>query len=208
MPLVPTLGEKKPSESESTLRTFRVDSRIIDLLEIEAKKQGTTINGLACNVLEKYVTIRAKLDHFGLICLTKDEMVAIVNRMDDPFIIEIASKIGGTTAKEIVLRLYGKATPQSFRTYVDEVLCGYQCWASYSGETIDGKIEIRLGHTMGLKWALFLSNYLDSALDSITGKRANFSCVSNYNIIFTIDLTDTKPTAGSLLAAFSTMGQK
>jgi hypothetical protein len=202
MPLVPTLGEKKKGETESTLRTFRLDAHIIERLEEEANKRGSTINGIVSNELKKYVNVTSRMEHFGLLTVTRDELAEIINSMDDEHLVRVASKIGESQVKDIVMQIFGAASPYYFNRYMEMILCGYKGWATYSSEEKDGKIEIRLGHTMGLKWTSFLSNFLDSALYSITGKRANFQYVSNYTIIFTIDMSDASATAGSLLASF------
>lgn len=182
--------------NESTLRTFRLESDVIRGLEGEASKQGATVNGIACKVLRRYVRIGVRLEQFGLMALTKEDIMAIVNSMDDDLIGKVASKIGSTLPNEVILQLFGEVNLENFKKYMETILCGYQGWASYSSEQKDGKLEIRLGHNLGVKWAKFLSNYLDAAQHCITGKKAEFRYVSNYSIIFTINPLDASATSG------------
>jgi hypothetical protein len=182
--------------NESILRTFRLESDVIKGLDEEANKQGATVNGIACKILRKHVRIGTKLEHFGLITLTKEDMLDIVSSMNDDLIMEVATKIGSTLPKEVILQLYGDDSLENFRQYLEKILCGYQGWASYSSEEKGGKLEIRLGHTLGQKWTLFLSSYIDAAHASITGKKADFKYRSSYSIIFTINPADVGATSG------------
>jgi hypothetical protein len=200
MPLVPKLGEKKDI---TMLRTFRLDNHIIERLEEEANKQGTTVNGLVNNLLTDYVNVTTRLNHFGLMVITRTELVEILNSMDDMLIVSIASKIGSTLVKEVLMQTYGAASPYYLNLYIDCILCRYKKWANYSSEENNGSLEITLGHMNGLKWTTFLCNFIDSALFSISNKRLNFIYMSNYTIIFTIDVADVRAPLGFPLNIFS-----
>ncbi|MBM5804560.1 MAG: hypothetical protein FJZ49_00575 [Candidatus Verstraetearchaeota archaeon] len=177
------------SESaESTLRTFRLDADVIKGLEEEAKRQGATVNGLACRVLKNYVKIRAKLEPFGIVCLAKSDIVELINSLDADALAKTASKIGGLIAKEIIIQLYGELSPENFKQFLETVICSFGDWAAYSEDVKEGYYEIRLGHNMGQKWSIFLRNYVDAALMVITGKKTEFKYVSNYSVIFNLKI--------------------
>ena len=168
---------------ESTIRTFRLDAEVIRGLEEEASRQGATVNGIACRILRRYVKIRAKLDPFGILFMTRTAMMEIIGALDDDGIEKVAGRLGGTLAKEMVAQIYGEPSSANFFTFLDQTLCGFMGWATYTEEMKDKYREVRLGHTMGEKWSTFLRSYLDSAAKSITGTRLDFRYVSNYSII-------------------------
>jgi len=176
------------SKGGSLPRTFRLDADIIKGLEEEARRQGATVNGLTCRILRKYVKVSAKLEHFGVITLTKSNMVDLINNLDDKIVSSIASKIGAGTSKELMLQLYGSASIRSFKQFLELVVCGYMDWAFYTEEEKDSELEIRIGHNMGQKWSTFLRNYIEAALFEITHKKADFKYVSNYSLIFHIPM--------------------
>jgi hypothetical protein len=180
--------QKLSQTAESTLRTFRLDADVIKGLEEEAKRQGATVNGLACRVLKNYVKIKAKLEPFGIACLAKGDIIEIINSLDEDVIAKVASKNGGVMAKEIIIQLYGELSPGSFKQFLEDVICSFGDWATYSEDVKEGLLEIRLGHNMGQKWSVFLRNYIDGALMMITGKKTEFKYVSNYSVIFNLKI--------------------
>jgi hypothetical protein len=140
--------------------------------------------------LKKYVRIRTRLEPFGILCLTKGDMVEIINGMDDDMVSKVASKAGKSIAKEIIVQLYGEPTLRNFRQFLNKIICGYQGWASYSEEYKDGRLEVRLGHTMGQKWSTFLQGYIEAALDSVSDDEADFKYISAYSLIFDLKIAD------------------
>jgi hypothetical protein len=205
MPLVPKLGENK--NETSTLRTFRLETYVIGRLEEEANKQGSTINGLVSNLLDEYVNVTARLQYFGLMRITPNELIGIINSMEDEHIVNVASKLGGSLVKEILMQIYGAASPYYLNLYLELILCRYKGWANYASEEKDGTLEVRLGHTYGLKWTTFLCNFIDSALYSINNKRLSFSYASNYSIIFSMDIKDASAPSGFPLGAILKKGK-
>ena len=191
--------------NESQLRTFRLDADIVKGLDYEATKQGATVNGIACRVLKRYIRITTKLDHFGMVALTKDDLLAMISSMNEELIAKVGAKVGGSLVKEVILQLYGDTTVETFRLYLDKILCSYQGWASYTEEEKGDQLEIRLGHTMGQKWAIFLSSYIDAALGSFTTQKADFKYISNYSIIFTISQPEA-PQSGQVMESVDVKG--
>ena len=174
--------------AESILRTFRLDADVIKGLEEEAKRQGATVNGLACRVLKNYVKIRAKLEPFGIVCMAKSDIIEIINSLDEDAVAKLASKIGGLIAKEMIIQLYGDLSLENFKQFLETVICSFGDWASYTEEVKEGYLEIRLGHNMGQKWSVFMRNYIDSALMVITGKKTEFKYVSHYSVILNLKI--------------------
>ncbi len=171
----------------STPRTFRIGSDVIKGLETEARKQGATVNGLACRILRKYITIGSKLENFGVITLTRNDMIDIVDALDEKTLEKLAVKMGSVTAKEVMLQLFGELSVPAFKTYLELVVCGYMNWATYSIDDVAGdenSFEIRIGHNIGRKWSLFLLNFINAGLREITGKKPQCKYVSNYSLIF------------------------
>ncbi len=167
----------------SAPRTFRIDADVMRTLEEEAKKQGATVNGLTCRILRKYVKIGVRLEPFGMLYMPRTHIISLVNAIDDKPLAGIASDMGRRTAKEAILQLYGELSTQSFKQFIEIYLCGYSNWASYYEEDRGSIVEIRMGHSMGDKWSLFMKSYLESALDEMVGKKPNFKYVSSFSLI-------------------------
>lgn len=168
---------------ETAIRTFRLDAEVIRGLEEEAERQGATVNGIACKILRKYVKIRARLEPFGVLYMTKTGMAEVVDSLDEVTVAKVAKRLGGSLAKEMLIHIYGEPSLPNFITFIDKTLCGFMGWASYTEERKKEGIEARLGHSMGEKWTVFLVNYLDSAAKEIVGKGLDFKFISRYSLI-------------------------
>ncbi|MDD1776335.1 MAG: hypothetical protein LUP94_03170 [Candidatus Methanomethylicus sp.] len=173
-------------EASSSPRTFRIDADVMRGLEEEAKKQGATVNGLTCRILRKYIKIGTKLEQFGIIGLPKNDLIELINAVDENTLIRLASSMGSSIAKEIVLQLYGDLTVPTFKLFLSMFICGYANWASYFEDEQDGILEIRIGHSLGERWSAFLRNYIEAACVAITSQQPEFRYVSSYSIIFHI----------------------
>lgn len=168
----------------SSPRTFRIDADVMRALEEEARKQGATVNGLTCRILRKYVKIGARLEPFGMLYMSKDQVAALLNNVDEKNLIAIASDMGRRTAKEAILQLYGELSLQNFKQFIEIYICGFSNWASYYDVERNETIEVRMGHSMGEKWSLFLKTFLESSLEETIGKKPAFKYVSNFSLIF------------------------
>jgi len=77
--------------SESSLpRTFRINADVMKGLEVEAKKQGATINGLTCRILRKYVNVGTKLEQFQILSFPKKDLLDLLNSVDDKAITKLS----------------------------------------------------------------------------------------------------------------------
>ncbi len=171
----------------STPRTFRIGSDVIKGLEAEARKQGATVNGLTCRILRKYITVGSKMENFGIITMTRNDLTDIVDALDDKTLERLAAKMGAVTAKEVMLQLFGELSVPAFKMYLELVVCGYMNWATYStNENAKDRdsFEVRIGHNIGRKWSLFLLNFINAGLQEITGKKPVCKYISNYSLIF------------------------
>ncbi|MDI9643719.1 MAG: hypothetical protein QFX35_00685 [Candidatus Verstraetearchaeota archaeon] len=173
-------------ETTSAPRTFRLDADVMRGLEEEAKKQGATVNGLTCRILRRYVRVGAKVEQMGIVSLPKSDLVELINALDEETIVKIGSKMGGTTAKEIMLLLFGELSVSSFKQYFLTFLCGYANWTTCYEVENEEHIEIRAAHNMGEKWSIFVRSYIESALESTLGIKPEFKYVSNLSLVFRI----------------------
>lgn len=167
-------------------RTFRIDADVMRSLEQEAKKQGATVNGLTCRILRKYVSVGTKLEQFQILSFPKKDILDLLDSIDDKAIAKLAATMGRTTAKEIVLQLYGDLSAKTYLQFLTIYLGGYANWGSFYTEPFDGGFTIRVSHGIGKKWSLFLRNYLEASAIEISAKKPVFKHVSEFSIIMSL----------------------
>ncbi|MBC7120662.1 MAG: hypothetical protein H5T33_03665 [Candidatus Methanosuratus sp.] len=173
-------------EGQSAPRTFRLDADVMRGLEEEARKQGATVNGLACRILRKYVRIGAKVEQMGVVTMPRSDLAAIINALDEETIAKIGSKMGSTTSKEIMLLLFGELSLNAFKQFFLTFICGYSNWTTCYEVEDEEYLEIRASHNMGEKWSKFVKNYIEAALESTIGIKPEFKYVSNLSLVFRI----------------------
>ena len=173
--------------SEASLpRTFRIDADVMRGLEEEAKKQGATVNSLTCRILRKYVNVGTKLEQFQILSLPNKDLLDLLNSIDEKTIAKLAASMGRTTAKEIILQLYGDLTVKTYLQFLAIFLDGYSNWGSFYMEERDGAIKIRISHSLGSKWSHFLKNYLEASSLEVTSQKPVFRHVSDYSVILSL----------------------
>ncbi|MGC8936639.1 MAG: hypothetical protein ACP5KV_04660 [Candidatus Methanomethylicaceae archaeon] len=173
----------------SETRTFRLDFDVLKELEQEARKQGATVNGLVCRILRNYVRVESRANQIGIISFFRNDFIELLSMLDEGKISELGAKLGTSTTKEAILLLFGGLSINTFREFLILFLCGYLKWTSlYEIENKD-YLEIRVRHDMGIKWSLFIKNYIESALISALQIKPEFKCVSNSTLIFRINKT-------------------
>jgi len=170
----------------SSPRTFRIDADVMRGLEEEARRQGATVNGLTCRILRKYVKIGTKLEQFSILSFPKNDLLLIMNSVTDEELARLGLQIGKSSAKEIMLQLFGELSINTFRQFLSLYFSGYANWASFSEERRGDALEIRIGHSLGDKWSIFLKNYLEGAITETLKKKPEFKYVSSYSIILSI----------------------
>ncbi len=173
--------------SEASLpRTFRIDADVMRGLEEEAKKQGATVNGLTCRILRKYVNVGTKLEQFQILSLPKNDLLDLLNSIDEKAIAKLSASMGRNTAKEIMLQLYGDLSTKTLLQFLTIFLDGYFNWGSFYTEEDKGTYKIRISHSLGTKWSLFLKNYIEAASLEAISKKPEFKHVSDYSVIMNL----------------------
>lgn len=82
-----------------------------------------------------------------------------------------------------MLQLFGDLTTQTYLQFLSIFLEGFSNWGSFYTEEDDGGITIRISHSLGSKWSLFLRGYLESSSLEVVSKKPEFKHVFDYSII-------------------------
>ncbi len=171
---------------QSVPRTFRFSSDLVDKLEEEARRQRRSVNGLVCKVLEKYLNVEVFLERFGYLIFPQSIFAKLLEKVDVELLEEIGREIGGETARELILQIWGELTPRNFCRYLEEVMCGCARWANCYIDRIDSGLKIRLGHGYGGKWSKLLRIMVEETARQIPGMKIKFDYVSEYSVVFTL----------------------
>lgn len=163
----------------STVKTIRLTKSLEKSLEREARSRKMSLNSFVSSVLARYDDWDRLAQKFGMMSLPADEVVAILERLSDAQIEEVAKKCGHSIPKAMMDFWFSKITPETFLRYLS-LRMNYQHLVNHEVITdSEGKFVLTARHEHGRKWSIWSCNYLAEAIKSNFGIEAKFEINEN-----------------------------
>ena len=180
----PSVLDKPPTQTKS----FRLESDILDALEVESARRGTSVNNLTSQILRKWVNFDRYLQDFGYVMLSVHDFLRALNSFDDSVVKSLASESGRRFPKDLILFTGQKNDLRTCVKFVETILCDYMRWASYHNSSTEAEFVITLRHNYGSKWSMALESILGEMFETNTGTTPKFTVTES-----TVLMTITKP---------------
>ena len=90
--------EQKLKNGSVTL-ACRLDRTVYDLLKVDAKKKGVSLNSLMNSIAKKYVSWEKYADGIGFIPLAKDTVRLLLENLEERKLLKIADHLGKTITR-------------------------------------------------------------------------------------------------------------
>ena len=173
------------SKKTSTI-TFRLDDLTINKLRDLSKVKEVSTNTLVNQALRKFIDWDVYVPRSGFVSMTKPVLKKIFEKLDDKFVVEIASKIGKSEIEDIVLFMRGKIDLESFLSWYETMMLNSSVQTSHM---IDGNIHsIVLKHDLGRKWALYQTTILELVFRKVLHKNVELEHDQNtIRLVFTTE---------------------
>lgn len=173
---------------QSKIRSFSIDSDALKHLNEVAVIKRTSANALVNSILEQYLETELASEVHGHVSLSSSIFSEMLARLDNSALLEIANKYGKGMGKEIIV---SKSLPMTLDTYVKivrDLICSHARWAAYS-ESSGNDRTIVLWHKFGMKWSVFMAEYLLAALSEYLGgeKAEGIIKISEEHLIIPLD---------------------
>jgi hypothetical protein len=191
--------DKTPTQTKS----FRLDADILDALDMESARRGTSVNNLTNQILRKWVNFDRYLQDFGYVMLSVHDFLRALNSLDDNTIRNLAMETGRRFPKDLILFTGQKNDLKTCIRFVETIICDYMRWANYHNSSTDSEYVITLRHNYGNKWSIALESMLATMFETNVSVRPRFT-VTESTVLMTIEKPqEAKPKATADLESTS-----
>jgi hypothetical protein len=152
----------------SKLRGIRVPVEVEAVLTWEAEQRNVSFNALVGSILKKYAEYDRFVEKFGATTLTHETLQRLLESLDDKAITRLASELGESVPKQIVLFWFKDLTVENFFKFLS-ISSVYKRMMMYDFELRGTSCRVAMRHEYGKKWTLFLRHYFEGAVKSILG---------------------------------------
>jgi hypothetical protein len=187
--------DKVPTQTKS----FRLDADILEALDTESARRGTSVNNLTNQILRKWVNFDRYVQDFGYIMVSVHDFLRGLNSMDENSIKLLSAETGKRFPKDLILFTGQKNDLKTCIRFVENILCDYMKWGAYHTSSTDSEYVITIRHNYGSKWSLALQIVLQAMFDANTDARPKFT-VTDSTVLMIIE----KPEAKEAVAPTST----
>lgn len=148
-------------------RAFKITKALDEAVVSQAEKQGITPSSFINRLLGQYFDWWHYASK-GSAFLTLDRLVlmALIEDLDEEKTSDIARSIALITTRDFLKFRFGKLSPETLFKFLD-MLDGYMHWGDVKTlRREDGAVEVLVKHDMGIKWSIFISEFISSLLSS------------------------------------------
>ncbi len=185
------------SKAPTQTKSFRLDADVLESLEIESARRGTSVNNLTNQILRKWVNFDRYLQDFGTLVLSVQDFLRAINSFDDETIRSLAIESGKRFPKDLILFTGQKNDLKTCIRFVETILCDYMRWANYHSTSGETEFVITLRHNYGSKWSIALESMLTSMFQTNVSIVPRFT-VTESTVLMSIEKVPepkTEPTA-------------
>jgi hypothetical protein len=177
-------GDEAPSrqEGKKVTRAFKITKAMDDAVISHAEKHGITPSSFINRLLGQYLEwwqYASKGSAF--VTLDRRVLMALIEDLDEERIADVARSIALITTRDFLKFRFGKLDSQTVLRFF-EMLDAHMNWGEVKTlKTEEGGLEVLIKHDMGIKWSIFISEYISSLLPSFLGLQtrveySTFSC--------------------------------
>jgi hypothetical protein len=156
--------EKIPTRTKS----FRLDSDILEALDTESARHGTSVNNLTNQILRKWVNFDRYVQDFGYIMLSVHDFIRGLNALDADSSKALAMETGRRFPKDLMLFMGQKIDTKACIWFVESIVCDYMKWSTYHASQNQTEHVITLRHNYGQKWSMALETMLTTMFETNT----------------------------------------
>jgi hypothetical protein len=174
--------DKVPTQTKS----FRLDADILEALDTESARRGTSVNNLTNQILRKWVKFDRFVQDFGYIMVSVHDFLRGLNVQDETTIRTLASESGRRFPKDLILFTGQRNDLKTCIRFVENILCDYMKWATYHTSSTEIEYVLTLRHNYGSKWSLALQTVLQTMFEANTNIKPKFT-VTDSTVLMVIE---------------------
>jgi hypothetical protein len=167
-------------------KSFRLDSDILEALDAESARRGTSVNNLTNQILRKWVNFDRYVLDFGYITFSVHDFLRWLNATDEEMLRHLGQDTGRRFPKDLILFTGQRVDLKSCIRFVENIFCDYMRWATYHNSSNDKEYVITLRHNYGNKWSTTLQSVLQSMFENNFQIHPRFT-ITDSTVLMTIE---------------------
>jgi len=157
---------ESPGKEGTVNASLRISEAAYKVLQKDAKKRNTSVNTLANQILVAYAEYESRLGGLGLLRVTRPTFLQILNAGSDEAMAEAGTIVGEEVTTGVILSSAGEITALLILDWLKRIAT-YSNLVEYTEISHGGKTSVTLEHSLGPKWSVFLSSYVESLFRSV-----------------------------------------
>jgi hypothetical protein len=179
------LSEHRSRHRKTASMTFRIDQNILELLKRESERRDVGLNILVNHILKQYAEWDMYASKAGLISVPKPVVSELFDRMTPQETIELASKVGKRSIRDIALFMKGNMDLESFLSWFEARMKNSSI--EFSHRLANHTHIYVMKHELGYNWSLYHKTLLQLLFREIFGKEID---ISIYNTTLTFQFRE------------------
>ena len=149
------------------IKSFRLDERALEALELEAVTQTISLNALANQLVLNYVNFGRHLKRVGSMTLSQQTFHEFIRYLSEDFAISAGKSLGKTSPQQLITAMNGEINVNRVIDFIHN-LSFIANWFQYSECPTErgNQLKITLTHGMGRNWSQFITHYLLGAFEA------------------------------------------
>ncbi len=173
----------------STVRSFRIDKSLSEILNAEAERMGISVNAMINSVLKQYAEFTRFQSKLDMLIVNREVFKSLLCRLNDEDVYNFGLEMGKDIPNDTILFWKKDITFNGVLEYIEKIVCTYGYIGTYD-ELITGEYKIIvIRHRLEGKGSKFLSGFFRSLLLQTLGIVAEID-ITEYSVKIKLSLSE------------------
>lgn len=175
------------TNSPSTVRSFRIDKSLSEVLNGEAERMGVSGNAMINSILKQYAEFtrfQAKLD---MLTINREIFKSLLDKLREDDSYSLGLEMGKYIPNDTILFWRKNVSFESVLEYLEKIICNYGYVGTFDELETDKNKIIVIRHRLGSNGSKFLLGYLESLFKQTLNIEPEID-VTDYSVKIQMDI--------------------
>ena len=175
------------TNSPSTVRSFRIDKSLSEVLNGEAERMGVSGNAMINSILKQYAEFtrfQAKLD---MLTINREIFKSLLDKLREDDSYSLGLEMGKYIPNDTILFWRKNVSFESVLEYLEKIICNYGYVGTFDELETDNNKIIVIRHRLGSNGSKFLLGYLKSLFKQTLNIEPEID-VTDYSVKIQMDI--------------------
>lgn len=150
--------------SGSTVRSFRIDKSLSEILNSEAERMGVSVNAMINSVLKQYAEFTRFQSKLDMLIINREIFRSLLGKLNEDDSYLLGLDMGREIPNDTILFWKKNVSFESVLEYIEKIMCTYGYIGTFDElETAKHKIIV-IRHRLGAKGSRFLLGFMKSLI--------------------------------------------